>query len=122
MSESEIQKEVMKYLKSIPNSKTIRLDGQGTIIRGRLVRQNKTFLDILFLYNGQAFFMEIKTVSEKEFIIKHSARLMEGNFNQADKNLKRYKNQLEEIKEIRETGNIAEFICSLNEAKELISH
>jgi len=122
MSEGEIQKEIMKYLKGIPNSKTIRLDGQGIIIKGKAVRQNKTLLDILFLYNGQAFFMEIKTVSEKEFIIKHSARLMEGNFNQADKNLKRYKNQLEEIKEIRETGNIAEFICSLNEAKELISH
>ena len=122
MSESEIQKEVMKYLKSIPNSKTIRLDGQGTIIKGRMVRQNKTMLDILFLYNGQAFFLEIKIPSEKEFIIKHELRLLEGKFNQEDKTFKRYKDQLEEIRAIRETGNIAEMVCSLNEVRELINH
>jgi len=122
MSESDIQKEVMKYLKCIPNSKTIRLDGQGIIIKGKAVKQNKTLLDILFLYNGQAFFLEIKTPSEKEFILKHQNRLLEGNFNQGDKTLKRYKNQLEEVRNIRETGNIAEFICSLNEVRELINH
>jgi len=122
MSESEIQKEVMKYLKTIPNSKTIRLDGQGTIIKGRVVKQNKTFLDILFLYNGQSFFLEVKTPAEKEFILKHWDRLLEGNFNQEDKTLKRYKNQIEEVKEIQGTGNIAEFVSSLNEVKELIAH
>ena len=111
----------MDYLKGIPNSKTIRLDGMGIMMRGRLVRANKTLLDILFLYKGQAYFFEVKTISEKEFILKHKERLLEGGFNSDNVNLKRYKSQLEEVESIKATGNIAEFVCSLNEVIELIN-
>jgi len=120
MNESGIQKEIIDYLKSIPDSKLIRLDGQGTMIKGRLVRQNKTLLDLLFLYRGQTYFFEVKTPTEKDFIIKHKERLLEGDFNSDNKNLKRYKSQLEEAKEIRATGNIAEFVSSLNEVLEVL--
>jgi hypothetical protein len=63
----------------------------------------------------------VKTPTEKEFILKHSARLLEGNFSSDNRNLKRYKSQLEEVNEIRLTGNVAEFVCSLEEVKQLIN-
>jgi len=120
-SESEIQGEIMDYLKDIPNSKTIRLDGQGLLIRGRVVKKNKTYLDILFLYKSQAYFFEVKTASEKEFILKHKERLLEGGFSSNNVTLKRYKSQIEEVNDIRLTGNVAEFVCSLEEVKQLIN-
>ena len=117
MSEANIQKDIMEYLKKIPCGKVFRLNGQGTIIRGHIVKQKETLLDILFLFRGQAYFFEVKTPTEKDFIIKHHERLIEGNFNSDNKNLKRYKDQIEAIREVRETGNVADFVCSVEDVK-----
>jgi len=120
MNESELQKKVISYLKSLPNGKVIRLDGQGKIVRGRVVKSNKTLLDLLFLFDGQSYFLELKTPVEKEFILKHEARIREGNFNLSNMNLARYRNQLLEIDEIRMTGNHAELISCIEDVKRLI--
>ena len=117
MSESEIQKEIMKYLKSLPDSKTLRLNSQGTIIRGRIMKSKDTLPDILFLYRALAYFFEIKTPTEKDFITKHYERLLEGSFSDSNKDLKRYKAQIEILNEIKATGNHASFVSSVEDVK-----
>jgi len=112
-----IQEEITKYLKTLKEGKLIRNNGTGVMIRGRLMKQSQTLPDILFLYKGMAFYFEIKNRSEHEFIKKHLERLREGSFNNENRKLNIYRNQIIIIEEINSTGNHASFVSSVDDVK-----
>jgi len=119
--EQQIKKEITDYLNTL-GGKLIRLNSAGTIIRGIRVKQAYLGVpDLLLLLNGKAYFIEVKTKSEHQFIKKHYNRLKEGGFNQDNIKLDRYQKQILFLEDVVRTGNVGLFASSVEDFIHLLN-
>jgi hypothetical protein len=120
VKEKEIQSQILEYLslKGFP----LRLDSSlsGRIVRRNLPSYPNGTSDIFFMSKGFAYFFEIKTPSEHDYIKKNYDRIKEGNFSVNINKNNHIKDQISFLEKMSGEGAITGFVSSINDVDKLL--
>jgi len=126
-TETELQKTIIKWLDYLPNGffwehYTTGIPCYNPRTKARynrpLPERSRFTSDILGIYKAKFCAIEVKTVKEYKFVIKHYARLLTGPLKtKRDIHLN---GQIAFIENIKLKGGIGGFVCDIDTTKKLL--
>lgn len=121
MLEKDIQKGIIAYLKTIKTGYVLRISTTGIYDpktkRMRTNQNQKGCSDILFFFRGKCTAIEVKTISEYRFVMKHYDRLRDIGKCRTKRD-RHLHEQIMFIEGLKKSGNSGFFACSIEGVKE----
>lgn len=132
LTEKQIEKLILDHLSFMRGGFVTKVElggrpvnsgGRKVIIGFKNKYYRKGFSDIMFNYKGKVFYFEVKTPEEYNWYEKKKEKLRATPLTMLkSKKEIHFKEQQLFIDGVRRGGSVGEFVCSLNQVRNIIEH
>ena len=125
ITEEMITEMICQFLELLQKGQLNRIAPSGFFKNGAMRKHKSKFIkkgvsDIQFMYQGKFYVFEVKTPKEYKFVMKNIAEISRTPRVLLYEKKAHLKDQFDYITGIRNNGGIGDFVCSVDQVKNLI--
>ncbi len=129
MKETDIERLILDWLDSLPNSFPVKINVSGKPIKiGGVTKlipfgskySRKGVSDILTCIDGKFYAFEVKTLTEFNYITKHIDRLLTMPLYQLNSKQEHVVHQYLFLQEVNRAKGVGRFVCNLKQVQGLV--